>query len=240
MTMPDYLSSKDRRAVLDQREHKTVKKTGVSDTLDDDASAKKKDDLRRMVSAPERIVAKANEVKTAQSKFPKIKAFLDETVKAAKIEEQKPAPRVARLAETADTDADDSTLGKALTRVRQIGPDNAWNFVLVPGRPSSGPVVTRKTLKKSDTDIEPIEEGEGPTGPAPLTGAGHLGAFNARVQQVRAAAQRFAPSANAEVPGAAHGICGAISMLRQQSAADTKLGNAAKTRTASTESRSST
>jgi hypothetical protein len=298
MTMPDYLSSKDWRAVLDQREHKTVKKTGVSDTLDDYASAKKKDDLGRMVSALERIVAKANEVKTAQSKFPKIKAFLDETVKAAKVEEQKLAPRVAQLAEKADTDEDDSTLGKALTRVRQIGPDNAWNFVLVPGRPSSGLVVTRKTLKKSDTDkafemkgkrgpfftgrlygeagkfvldlgpdqqpvpgmakaaknaallhaemnirilvrgagaeldsdtdIEPIEEGEGPTGPAPLTDEGHLGAFTARVQQVRAAAQRFAQSANAKVPGAADGIYGAISLLRQQIAADTKLGNAAK------------
>ncbi len=151
--MPDFLATKDWKTVLDMKEHKSVKKTGISETLDDYASAKKKDDLGRMVSALQRIVEKAGEVKAAQGKYPKIVAYLNDTIKSAKAEQQRLAPRMADLAEQEDGDNEDNTLGKALAKVRQLGPDNAWNFVLVPGKPSSGLVIKRKSLKKADTEL---------------------------------------------------------------------------------------
>ncbi|MBI1170159.1 hypothetical protein GC209_02065 [bacterium] len=150
--MPDYLGAKDWKAVLDMKEHKSVKKTGVSDTLDEYAAAKKKGDLGRMVSALERIAEKAGEVKTAQSKFPKMVTHLTEMIKAAKAEQQKLAPRLGEIANKGDADNEDSTLGKQLARIRQVDADGAWNFVLVPGKPASGFVVSKKAIKKSDTD----------------------------------------------------------------------------------------
>ncbi len=151
--MPDYLSTKDWRKLLDDKDHKTVKKTGVSDTFDEYAAAAKKDDLARMASALQAVISKANEVKTAQKKFPKIVDFLENTVSAAKGEIQKLGPRLAQLEDDADDEGDGGTLGKALTKVRQItDPEKAWNFILVPGKPSAGFVVVKKTPKKSHID----------------------------------------------------------------------------------------
>jgi hypothetical protein len=260
--MADHLSTKDWRSVLDTKEHKSVKKTGVSETLDDYASAKKKDDLGKMVSALQRIIEKAEEVKTKQKDYPKLVDFLTSTIRAAKTEQQKLAPRLSDLAESDDEDNEENTLGKALTKVRQLGPDNAWNFVLVPGKPSSGFVVKKKTPRKadiekafeqkgkrgpffmgriygeagkfvleteaapipgmakaakngallhaemnikilvrgggveldSDNDIEPIEEGEGPSGPKPLTNSGHIAAFTDRIRKLTEVVNRFSQS----------------------------------------------
>jgi hypothetical protein len=151
--MPDYLSTKDWRKLLDDKDHKTVKKTGVSDTFDEYAAASKKDDLARMASALQAVISKANEVKTAQKKFPKIVDFLENTVSAAKGEIQKLGPRLAQLEDDADDEGDGGTLGKALTKVRQItDPEKAWNFILVPGKPSAGFVVVKKTPKKANID----------------------------------------------------------------------------------------
>ena len=106
--MPDYLSKKDWRSVLDKKEHKSVKKTGVSETLEDWASALKKDDLGRMVSALERIIEKAAEVKAAQKAYPLLTDFLGKMIDAAKAEERKLAPRLAQLAEDEDEDGDEA------------------------------------------------------------------------------------------------------------------------------------
>lgn len=150
--MPDYLSKKDWRSVLDKKEHKSVKKTGVSEVLDVWASAAKKDDLGRMVSALERIIEKAGEVKSAQKAYPLLVDFLGKMIDAAKAEERKLAPRLAQLAEDEDEDGDDSDFGKALRKIRQLAEDKAWNFVIVPGKPSSGFVVSKKSIKKSHMD----------------------------------------------------------------------------------------
>ncbi|MGC5198374.1 hypothetical protein, partial [Aphanothece microscopica] len=150
---PDYLSTKDWRRLLDDKDHKSVKKTGVSETLDDYASAKKKDDVVRMASTLQAIVAKATEVKTAQKKFDKIVDFLETTISTAKGELQSLAPRLDKRAEDADEEGDDSTLAKSMAKVRQVvDPEKAWNFVLVPGKPTAGFVVCRKTPKKSDLE----------------------------------------------------------------------------------------
>lgn len=151
--VPDYFSTKDWRKLLDDKDHKTVKKTGVSETLEDYASALKKKDLPKQASTLQAIIAKAGEVKSAQGKFPKITAYLDKVISAAKDALQALAPELEKRSEEATDDGDDSTLAKALMRVRQIKDvDNAWNFVLVPGKPSAGLVVVRKTPKKSDLD----------------------------------------------------------------------------------------
>ena len=150
--MPDYLSKKDWRSVLDKKEHKAVKKTGVSELLEEWASAQKKDELGRMVSALERIIEKAGEVKTAQKAYPLLVDFLAKMIDAAKSEERKLAPRLAQVAEDGDEEGDDSDLGKSLRKIRQLAEDKAWNFVIVPGKPSSGFVVSKKSIKKSHMD----------------------------------------------------------------------------------------
>lgn len=150
--MPDYLSKKDWRSVLDKKEHKAIKKTGVSELLEEWASAQKKDDLGRMVSALERVIEKAGEVKTAQKAYPLLVDFLGKMIDAAKAEERKLAPRLAQVAEDGDEEGDDSDLGKSLRKIRQLAEDKAWNFVIVPGKPSSGFVVSKKSIKKSHMD----------------------------------------------------------------------------------------
>ncbi len=165
--MPDHLSTKEWKTVLDKKEHKSVKKTGVSETLDDYAAAVKKQDLGKQMSALERIIEKAGEVKAAQSRFPLIAGFLTETIKAAKAAQQKLAPEVQKIASEGGGD-EDSTLAKQLAKVRQLDADNAWNFVLVPGKPSTGLVLSKKEIKKAD--MEKAFEMKGKRGPF-FTGA---------------------------------------------------------------------
>lgn len=277
--MPDYLATKDWKAVLDLKENKAVKKTGVSETLDDYASARKKNDIGKMVSALERIVQKATEIKARHKGS--IETFLIETIKAAKTEQQKLAVQANPKDEGEDNE--DSTLGKGLTRLKQVQTlDAAWNFILVPGKPSSGFVVSKKPIKKenmvkafemrgkrapyftgriffeggryvlqledkplpglakaakgaatlhaemtakfvvrgagveldSDTDIDLMEEGAGPTGPEHLRDEGRFSTYQGRVNQLETVVAKFETSPNAKAEGAGDGILGAIKVLR--------------------------
>ncbi len=149
--MPDFLATKDWKSVLDLKDNKTIKKTGISERLDDYASAKKKDDIGKMVSALERVVEKANDVKTAQKDKKMIVDFLTKTICAAKTEQQKLAVRLKAKDDT-DEDNEDNSLGKALVKVRQLTVDTAWHFVLAPGKPSSGLVITKKPILKASID----------------------------------------------------------------------------------------
>lgn len=145
--LPNYLSKKDWKSVLGAKEHKNVKKTGISDVLDSWASAQKKDDLGRMVSALEAVIDKAEQVKAKQKAYPNLVDFLKKTIDAAKAEERKLAPRLAAVDDDDDGD-NDGDLGKSLRKIRQLDIGKAWNFVLVPGKPSSGLVVNKKAIKK--------------------------------------------------------------------------------------------
>ncbi len=146
--MPDYLLTKDWKTVLNLKEHSKVKKTGVSEILEDYASARKKDDLGQMVSALKRIRVKAKEVKEAQKAYPKIVTHLDKMIEAAKTAETDLGPRLARMSEQATEDGSSGDLAKALKTVKLVARERAWNFVLVPGKPSSGLVLTKTSVKK--------------------------------------------------------------------------------------------
>lgn len=199
--MPDYLSSKDWRSVLDAKEHKSVKKTGVSETLDDFASARKKGELGKMVSALQRIVEKADielafELKGKRGPF-FIGRIYGEAGKFVLETEVPPVPGMAKAAENAALLHAEMNI-KVLVRGGGVELD-------------------------SDADMEPNEEGEGPMGPRPETNTGHVKTFEDRVNKLTDVVNRFALVPNRTVEGAADGFLGAIRVLLDQVANDSQM-----------------
>lgn len=146
--MPDFLLTRDWKAVLKKSENRSVKKTGISETLDDYASGLKKNDTSKMLSALERLKTTAEQVKRKFKDHDTVVTFLDGSLKAARARQQELAKQVD------DRDDDDenesNSLGKALARVKKLGEDKAWHFVLVPGKPSPGFVISKKPPKKKE------------------------------------------------------------------------------------------
>jgi hypothetical protein len=141
--VPNYLLTKDWKVILAKSEHKTVKKTGISDALDEYASAVKKDDLDKIATTLTLILTKAGQVKTAQSKFPIMTGYLDEMIKAAKVKKTEIDKRLE--AEGA------GPFAKELKLIKQVGADNAWHFVFAPGKPA-GFIVSKKPIRKDDIE----------------------------------------------------------------------------------------
>lgn len=144
--MPDYLRTRDWKAVLKKSENRSVKKTGISGTLDDYASALKKNDTGKMVSALERLATTAEQVKKKYKDKGSIVEFLDGAIKEARTRQQ----ALTKTLDIEDEENDENDLGKALGRVRQLSEDRAWHFVLVPGKPSPGFVISKKPIKKKN------------------------------------------------------------------------------------------
>ena len=144
--MPDYLRTRDWKAVLKKNENRSVKKTGISGTLEDYASALKKDDTGKMVSALERLATTAEQVRKKYKDKASIVEFLDGAIKEARTRQQ----ALTKALNVEDEENDENDLGKALGRVRQLSEDRAWHFVLVPGKPSPGFVISKKPIKKKN------------------------------------------------------------------------------------------
>ncbi len=141
--MPDYLSTKDWKVILAKKEHKTIKKTGISDTLDDYASAVKKDEPEKISAALVVVQNKATQVKTANRAFPIMTGYLDEMIKVAKQEKVKIDKRLE--------DEGAGPFAKELKLIKQVTSDNPWHFVFAPGKPA-GFVVSKKPIKKDDIE----------------------------------------------------------------------------------------
>jgi hypothetical protein len=144
--MPDYLRTRDWKAVLKKSENRSVKKTGISGTLDDYESALKKNDTGKMVSALERLATTAEQVKKKYKDKASIVEFLEGAIKEARTRQQ----ALTKALNVEDEENDENDLGKALGRVRQLSEDRAWHFVLVPGKPSPGFVISKKPIKKKN------------------------------------------------------------------------------------------
>jgi hypothetical protein len=141
--MPNYLLTKDWKTILDKKEHKSVKKTGISDLLDDYANALKKDDLEKIADALTAITVKAGQVKTAQRIYPIMFHYLDDMIKEAK------AKKIL-----IDKRLDDEGAGpfaKELKLIKQVTADKPWHFVFAPGK-TAGFVVSKLPLKKDDIE----------------------------------------------------------------------------------------
>ncbi|MEM7668850.1 MAG: hypothetical protein AAF317_06810, partial [Pseudomonadota bacterium] len=143
--MPDYLSKKDWRTLLKKKEHKDIKKTGISDTLTAYASAVKKKDLGKQVSTLEAIIAKAREVKSNHKTVKSLTGYLDDMITEA----QKKEKGVSDQLDQIDDDSADNPLAKDLKKLKTISESNSWNFVAAPGRPSTGLVVRKKSILKA-------------------------------------------------------------------------------------------
>ncbi len=145
--MADYLSKKDWRTHLKLKEHKSIKKTGISDTLSPYEKALKKKDLAGQVAALEAIIAKVKEVKAKHSGVRTLTSYLDSMAKEAKTAQDK----IQDELESDDGDEDDSgkgALAKMLDRARQRKVDNPFQFVIAPGKPMCGLVMHKKKIQK--------------------------------------------------------------------------------------------
>lgn len=141
--MPNYLLTKDWKTILDKKEHKSVKKTGISDLLDDYANAVKKDDLEKIANALAAITVKAGQVKTAQRIYPIMFHYLDDMIKEAKAKKILIDQRLE--AEGA------GPFAKELKLIKQVTVDKPWHFVFAPGKPA-GFVVSKLPIKKDDIE----------------------------------------------------------------------------------------
>lgn len=144
-----YLSKSDWQRHLKSKELSSVKKTGMSDLLGDYEKAVKKGDKGAQVVALEKISDKTDEVK---GKWPKLKTltdYLDGIKKAAKVESDKIGNQLEKAAEDDELEGADSSLAESLTKLRKADQTSQQQFVLAPGKPSTGLVVRRKSLSQS-------------------------------------------------------------------------------------------
>lgn len=148
--MADFLSKAEWQKLLKQKEHKDIKKTGVSELLDELANARKQNDTARQVETCDDIVKKAEELKK-NKKFKTIASFttyLDSMIKEAKVAKNK-----AQVGEGKEQDPSkkvDSPLHAQLQKVKKLERRSAWNFIAAPGRASSGLVLSRKEIQAQD------------------------------------------------------------------------------------------
>lgn len=143
-----YLATSDWKKHLKLKEHSNVKKTGISELLEEFEKAEKKADNSGQVVALTKLREKIPEVKRKWSALKTLTSYLDSMDREAKSEQDKIAKVLASFAEDDDLDGADSTLAAALEKLRKVSENNAHNFALAPGKPSTGLVVTRKSLKR--------------------------------------------------------------------------------------------
>lgn len=143
-----YLATSDWKKHLKLKEHSSVKKTGISEILEEFEKAEKKADNSGQVVALTKLREKIPEVKRKWSTLKTLTSYLDSMDREAKSEQDKIAKVLASFAEDDDLDGADSTLAAALEKLRKVSENNAHNFALAPGKPSTGLVVTRKSLKR--------------------------------------------------------------------------------------------
>ncbi|GMG85164.1 hypothetical protein LNKW23_43800 [Paralimibaculum aggregatum] len=154
--MTDYLSKKDWRAAI--KHEKKVKRTGMSEVFEALAGAVRKRDLDKQSMALDEIIDKANGVRARHRDNDTVTDFLARTIRAAeKMAREVDAERAKAARAQLDRGAQDGNrlaameaMAKLVRKVRQLSPDSAWNFVVAPGRPVSGLVLTRRRVRTSD------------------------------------------------------------------------------------------
>lgn len=145
-----YLSKKDWQTHLKRKENSSVKKTGISDILSDYEKAVKKHDNSAQMTALEKLQSKIDEVKRKWSKVSTVTSYLDSMKKEAKKQEDDISNK---LAQTDDEDLEESgDLAKILAKVKKTATeDKPYQFVVAPGKPSTGLVLHRKKISASHT-----------------------------------------------------------------------------------------
>lgn len=143
-----YLSKSDWKKHLNLKEHKAVKKTGISDILGDYESAAKKGDNAAQMIQLEKLRDKIPEVKRTWSALKTLTSYLDGMDRDAKTQQDKIRNALDKAADDDDLEGVDSALSASLEKLRKVSENNAHNFALAPGRPSSGLVVSRKSVKR--------------------------------------------------------------------------------------------
>ncbi len=148
--MADYLSKADWRKHLNLKEHKNVKKTGVSDLIDAIEKAKKANDSVKQIEAYDALVKKAEELKK-DKKYKDIgtlTSYLDSMIRDAKAAKNK--VQVGEDKEANPAKKVDSPLVGQLMRLKQLDREGAWKFIAAPGKPSSGLVLSKRDITAQD------------------------------------------------------------------------------------------
>jgi len=175
--MPDYLSKAEWRKELKKNEHKAVKKTGISDRLDEITSANKTNDSSKKVAAYNALIKQIITVK-GDPKYKNIKTLItylnhmDGAAQAGRnsvqvgedkqgvqspADKKGPQPPVDKkgaqppaekpAAPEAEKKGKEPPLASHLKRIHTLDRKNAWHFCAAPGKPSSGLVVSKNAIK---------------------------------------------------------------------------------------------
>lgn len=156
-----YLSKRDWQKHIKLKEHSKVKKTGISDILSNYEKAEKKSDLSGQVVALEKLIAKIDENKRKWSDYKTITSYLDSMRRDAKKREDE---ITRELADTEDEDLEASgDLAKTLEKLRKATEEKPHNFVVAPGKPSTGIIINRRKITNSH--IKKAREMRGKGGP---------------------------------------------------------------------------
>lgn len=164
--MSDVLSKTVWRALLKQQKGASIKKTGISDLLDKVEAAAKTRDTARQVAAYKALIARAQTLKKEApiKGLPKVVKHLTDMIDEAQEEmrkvqvgetepaqatEEKAKPGAAEAKED-DDDKDTPPLAKHLKRAQKADREHPVNFAAAPGKPSSGLVLSRRTLTNQD------------------------------------------------------------------------------------------
>lgn len=145
-----YLSKADWRKHLKNKALSSVKKTGVGDLLGDYEKAVKRKNASAQILSLEKIKKKCPEVKRKFPKLPLLNGYLDSMAREAQIAEDRLADDQKQAAEQDELDGTKSPLAVALKRLRKASEDKPQFFVVTPGKPSTGLVISRKSIKKSN------------------------------------------------------------------------------------------
>ncbi|MBI4694880.1 MAG: hypothetical protein HY749_12740 [Gammaproteobacteria bacterium] len=156
--MPNYLSENDWKTELKKKEHKDVKKTGISEALRDYEKAAKKGG-REAIAALDELIKVAGGAKSKHAKLKSLCDYLDRIAGAAGTAKTQLAQNLP-----SDDPVRDGQL-KRLQIVRTItDPERAFNVVCTPGR-RTGIYLSKNPISAQHVQIVREFRGKGRGGP---------------------------------------------------------------------------
>lgn len=150
--MPDYLSESEWKKVLKRPENDKVKKTGISDALKNYAKAVSTRDTGRQTACIDEIITKARAVKRTRGFNSDLVNYLDSMAEQAE-------KALVVLEGARDNDGGNPGMQSLLTVAKTRDAGSPMYFVMAPGKPKSGLVISRKSPNQEMRQVASNQRG---------------------------------------------------------------------------------